>query len=190
MNEFLNCEQSRALFVCSKYVPMDFITIRLLTNINTSNGIYETSRALYFILGLILFRRRSSTRCLLKRVLPYLFNLKSNEFMLEPNIYTICLILNILLMLEFFGKDDQLDDVFRIKSWKEVRSSHDIITKYEDSSVADAYDSLLNYSSEELFSSETLRPVNYFLAWFQTILWMFSRTAKSVKRFVKPKLVR
>lgn len=189
-NEFLNCEQARALYVCSKYVPMDLLIIRLLTNINTSNGIYETARALYFILGLILFRRRSSTRCLLKQVLPYLFNVKSNEFMLEPNVYTTCFILNILLALEFNQSDDQFKCLFQVKSWKEMHSMEDIIPKYEDTSVADAYYSLLDYASEELFSSETLRPVNYFLGWFQTILWMFSRTAKSLKPFVRPKLVR
>ncbi|CAF0757365.1 unnamed protein product [Rotaria sordida] len=189
INEFLNCEQSRALYICSKYVPIDFLIVRLLININTSNGVYETSRALYFILGLILFRRRSSTRCLLKQVLPYLFNIKSNEFMLEPNVYTICFIMNIILALEFNQNNDQLEDLFHVKSWKDIYSIDDIIPKYEDTTVADAYHSLLNYSSEELFSSETLRPVNYFLGWFQTILWMFSRTAKSLKPFVKPKLV-
>ncbi|CAF4543469.1 unnamed protein product, partial [Rotaria sp. Silwood2] len=187
-NEFLDCEQSRALYICSKYVPLDFLIIRLLTNINTSNGIYETGRGLYFILGIILFRRRSSTCCLLKQALPYLFNIKSNEFMLEPNVYTTCFIMNILLSLEFNRNNDQLEDLFRVKSWKDIYSIDDIIPKYEDTIVADAYHFLLNYSSEELFSSETLRPVNYFLGWFQTILWMFSRTAKSLKPFVKPKL--
>lgn len=190
INEFLDCEQSRALYICSKYTPIDFIIIRLLTNINTSNGIYETGRALYFILGLILFRRRSSTRCLLKQVLTYLFNIKSNEFMLEPNVYTISLIMNILLAIEFIRNNDQSNDIFHVKSWKELYSMTDIKPKYEDTSVTDAYNNLLNYASEELFSSETLRPVNYFLGWFQTILWMFSRTAKSLKPFVKPKLVR
>ncbi|CAF3424706.1 unnamed protein product [Rotaria sp. Silwood1] len=189
VNEFLDCEQSRALYICSKYVPIDFLIVRLLTNINTSNGIYETGRALYFILGVILFRRRSSTRCLLKQGLPYLFNIKSNEFMLEPNVYIICFIMNILLALEFNQNDGQLEDLFHVKSWKDIYSIDDIISKYEDTTVVDAYHSLLNYSSEELFSSETLRPVNYFLGWFQTILWMFSRTAKSLKPFVKPKLV-
>ncbi|CAF1194933.1 unnamed protein product [Rotaria magnacalcarata] len=188
-NEFLNCEQSRALYICSKYVPIDSLVVRLLTNINTSNGIYETGRALYFILGLILFRRRSSTRCLLKQVLPYLFNVKSNEFMLEPNVYTTCFILNILLTLELNQHDSQLQDSFRVKSWKEMYSMDDVVPKYDDTSVIDAYYTLLNSSSEELFSSETLRPVNYFLGWFQTILWMFSRTVKSLKPFVKPKLV-
>jgi hypothetical protein len=173
---------------------MDLIIIRLLTNINTSNGIYETGRALYFIFGLILFRRRSSTRCLLEQVLPYLFNIKSNEFMLEPNVYSISLILNILLILEFNQTNDQLEDLFHVKSWKEIYPIDEnfdiIIPKYENTSVTNAYNYLLNYSSEELFSSETLRPVNYFLGWFQTILWMFSRKAKSLKTFVKPKLVR
>jgi len=194
VNEFLDSEQSRALYICSKYVPMDLIIIRLLTNINTSNGIYETGRALYFIFGLILFRRRSSTRCLLEQVLPYLFNIKSNEFMLEPNVYSISLILNILLILEFNQTNDQLEDLFHVKSWKEIYPINEnfdiIIPKYENTSVTDAYNYLLNYSSEELFSSDTLRPVNYFLGWFQTILWMFSRKAKALKSFVKPKLVR
>ena len=102
IKEFLDCEQSRALYICSKYVPTDLIIIRLLTNINTSNGIYETRRGLYFIFGLILFRRRSSTRCLLQKVLPYLINIKSNEFMLEPNVYCMCLLLNILLCKNCF----------------------------------------------------------------------------------------
>ena len=66
-NEFLDCQQSRALCVCSKYVPFDLIITRLLASINTSNGIYETRRALHFIFGLTLFRRRSSTRCLLPK---------------------------------------------------------------------------------------------------------------------------
>jgi hypothetical protein len=112
--------------------------------------------------------------------------------MLEPNVYSISLILTILLMLEFNRNNDQLEDLFRIKSWKEIdpNISNIIIPKYEDSSVSDAYNRLLNYSSEEMFSSDTLRPVNYFLGWFQTILWMFSRTAKSLKPFVKAKLVR
>jgi hypothetical protein len=189
-NDFLDSEQSRALYICSKYIPIDFIIVRLLTNINTSNGICETGRALYFIFGLILFRRRSSTRCLLKQALPYLFNLKSNEFMLEPSVYSISVILNILLILEFNRNNDQLEDIFCVKPWKEISSIDNIIPKYEDTSVTDAYHCLLNFSTEELFSSETLRPVNYFLGWFQTILWMFSRTAKSLKPFVKPKLVR
>ena len=30
---------------------------------------------------------------------------------------------------------------------------------------------------------------NYFLGWLQTILWMFSRKNKSLKQFIKPKLV-
>ncbi|CAF3896482.1 unnamed protein product, partial [Adineta steineri] len=66
-SEFLNSEQSRALYICSKYVPLNFIIIRLLTNTNTSDGIYETGRSLYFIFGLILCRIRSSTRCLLEQ---------------------------------------------------------------------------------------------------------------------------
>jgi hypothetical protein len=189
-NDFLDSEQSRALYICSKYIPIDFIIVRLLTNINTSNGICETGRALYFIFGLILFRRRSSTRCLLKQALPYLFNLKSNEFMLEPSVYSISVILSVLLILEFNRNNDQLEDIFCVKPWKEISSIDNIIPKYEDTSVTDAYHCLLNFSTEELFSSETLRPVNYFLGWFQTILWMFSRTAKSLKPFVKPKLVR
>jgi hypothetical protein len=189
VNEFLDSEQSRALYICSKYVPIDLMIIRLLTNINTSNGIYETGRALYFIFGLILFRRRSSTRCLLQQVLPYLYNIKSNEFMLEPNVYSISLILSILLMLEFNRNNDQLEDLFRVKSWKEISPIGNILPKYEDSSIADAYNRLLDYSSEEMFSSDTLRPVNYFLGWFQTVLWMFSRTAKSLKPFIKAKLV-
>jgi hypothetical protein len=194
VNEFLDSEQSRALYICSKYVPIDSIIIRLLTNINKSDGIYETGRALYLIFGLILCRRRSATRYLLEEALPYLFNIKSNEFMLEPNVYSISLILNILLMLEFIRNNDQLEDLFRIKPWRDIYpmdENFDIIRpKYEDTSVADAYNYLLNYSAEELFSSDTLRPVNYFLGWFQTILWMFSRTAKSLKPFVKPKIVR
>jgi hypothetical protein len=176
--------------------------VRLLTNINTSNGIYETRRALYFLLGIILFRRRSSTRCLLQYVLPYLINIKSNEFMLEPNVYSMCLLLNILLMIEFNTNDDQLEDLFRMKSWKKLFQSNDsmifdttddnfddIIPKYEDKSVIDAYHEFLDWSSKELFLSDNVRPVNYFLGWLQTILWMFSRTAKSLKPFIKPKLV-
>ena len=110
--------------------------------------------------------------------------------MLEPNVYCTSLILSILLLLEFNGNNDQLEDLFRVKSWKEMSLKDEIIPTYEDTSVTDAYHLLLNYSSEELFSSETLRPVNYFLGWFQTILWTFSRTAKLLKPFIKPKLVR
>ena len=193
VNEFLDCEQSRAVYICSKHVPIDFITVRLLTNINTSNGIYETGRALYLIFGLILFHRRSSTRSLFEQALPYLYNIKSNEFMLEPNVYSISLIMDVLLMLEFHQRDSSIEDAFRTKSWKELypieEHSKHILPKYEDQSVTNAYHTLLDYSSEEMFSSDTLRPVNYFLGWFQTILWMFSRTAKSLKPFVKTKLV-
>jgi hypothetical protein len=202
-NEFLDCEQSRGLYICSKYVPIDFILIRLLTNINTSNGIYETRRGLYFIFGFILFRRRSSTRCLLQKVLPYLINLKSNEFMLEPNVYGMCLLLNLLLILEFNTNNNQLEDLFHIKSWKQINQSidsmlydtiednvgGDIILKYEDTSVTDAYHEFLDWLSKEFFSSDNVRPINYFIGWLQTILWMFSRTAKSLKPFIKPKLV-
>jgi len=201
-NEFLDCEQSRGLYICSKYVPIDYILTRLLTNLNTSNGIYETRRGLYFILGYILFRRRSSTRSLLQHVLPYLISIKSNEFMLEPNVYSMCLLLNILLILEYNTNNDQLEDLFRVKSWKQINQSMDsmlydtieenfgdIIPKYEDTSVIDAYHEFLDWSSKELFSSDAVRPVNYFLGWLQTVLWMFSRTAKSLKPFIKPKLV-
>ncbi|CAF4080809.1 unnamed protein product, partial [Rotaria sp. Silwood1] len=80
INEFLDFEQSRTLYICSKYVPMNYLILRLLIDINTSNRIYETGRALYFIFDLILFRRCSSTCCLLEQVLPYLFNIKSNEY--------------------------------------------------------------------------------------------------------------
>ena len=98
-------------------------------------------------------------------------------------------------MLEYNQNNNQLEDIFRIKLWKEIYPMNEsfnntIIPIYEDTSITDAYNYLLNYSSEELFSSDTLRPVNYFLGWFQTILWMFSRTAKSLKPFVKAKLVR
>ncbi|UJR24962.1 hypothetical protein I4U23_006326 [Adineta vaga] len=201
-NEFLNCEQSRALYICLKYVPIDLIITRLFTNINTSNGIYETRRAISFLLGLILFRRRSSTRSLLQQSLPYLINIKSNEFMLEPNVYHMCLLLNILLILEFHSSNNQLDDLFHVKSWKKCNQSNDsmmldtiddqideILPKYEDDSVTNAYHEFLDWSSKELFLSDNVRPVNYFLGWLQTVLWMFSRTAKSLKPFIKPKLV-
>jgi hypothetical protein len=202
-NEFLDCEQSRGLYICSKHVPIDLILTRLLINLNTSNGIYETRRGIYFIFGLILFRRRSSTRCLLQKVLPYIINIKSNEFMLEPNVYSMCLVLNILLILEFnTHNEQQLEDLFRIKSWKQINQPidsmlydtieenfSDIIPKSEDTSVVDAYHEFLDWSSKELFSNGSVRPVNYFIGWLQTILWMFSRTAKSLKPFIKPKLV-
>jgi hypothetical protein len=172
---------------------------RLLTNINTSNGIHETRRGIYFIFGLILFRRRSSTRCLLREVLPYLINIKSNEFMLEPNVYSMCLLLNILLIIETNTNNEQLEDLFRVKSWKQINQpidsmlydtiDEDIIIKYEDTSVIDAYQQFLDWSLKELFSSNNVRPVSYFIGWLQTILWMFSRTAKSLKPFIKPKLV-
>lgn len=194
VNEFLDCEQSRALYICSKHIPIDYIIVRLLTNINTSNGIYETGRALYLIFGLILFNRRSSTRSLLEQALPYLYNIKSNEFMLEPNVYSISLILNVLLMLELHQIDLPIEEQFRVKPWKSLypieENSKNMLPKYEDASVTNAYHKLLNYSSEEMFSSDTLRPVNYFLGWFQTILWMFSRKGNALKPFVKAKLVR
>ncbi|CAF1357477.1 unnamed protein product [Rotaria sordida] len=201
-NEFLDCEQSRGLYICSKYVPINLILIRLLTNINTSNGIYETCRGIFFIFGFILFRRRSSTRCLLQQVLPYLINIKSNEFMLEPNVYSMCLLLNILLLLELNTKNDQLEDLFHVKSWKQIYQPidsmlfdtiddnyHNIIPKSEDITVLNVYHEFLDWSSKELFSSDNVRPVNYFLGWLQTILWMFSRTTKSLKQFIKPKLI-
>ncbi|CAF1490259.1 unnamed protein product [Adineta steineri] len=200
--EFFNCEQSRCLYTCLKYVPSDLIMTRLLTNLNTSNGIYETRRGLYFLFGLILFRRRSATRCLLQQVIPYLINIKSNEFMLEPNVYNMCLVLNILLVLELNTNDNQLEDLFHIKPWKKFYQSNDsmlfdtiddrvddILPKYEDKSVTNAYHEFLDWSSKELFLSDNSRPVNYFLGWLQTILWMFSRTVKSLKPFIKPKLV-
>ncbi|CAF4009280.1 unnamed protein product, partial [Rotaria magnacalcarata] len=201
-NEFLDCEQARGLYICSKHVPVHLILTRLLTNINTSNGIYETRRALYFIFGFTLFRRRSSTRCLLQYVLPYLINIKSNEFMLEPNVYSMCLLLNILLVLELNINNDELGDLFRVKSWKKMYQTvdsmsfdtlednyNDLMPKYEETSVLDAFHEFLDSSSKELFSSDSVRPVNYFLGWLQTILWMFSRKNKSLKQFIKPKLI-
>ncbi|CAF0759576.1 unnamed protein product [Rotaria sp. Silwood1] len=201
-NEFLDCEQSRGLYICSKHVPIHLILTRLLTTINTSNGIYETRRAIFFIFGFILFRRRSSTRCLLQEVLPYLINIKSNEFMLEPNVYSMCILLNILLALELNTKNDQLGNLFRVKSWKQIYQPidsmlfdtiednyDDIIPKSEDLTVINVYHEFLDWSSKELFSSDNVRPVNYFLGWLQTILWMFSRTTKSLKQFIKPKLI-
>lgn len=172
-NDFLDSEESRAFFVCSKFVPIDLLIIRLLNETNCSNGIYETGRALFFLFGLILFRRRSSTRALLNDVFPSVFNSKSNEFMLEPHVYSMCCILNILLTLELHPMTEKTS----------LRIS------FEDSTVIDAFERFLTKSSDELFSTETLRPVNYFFDWFQTILWMFSRTVKSLKNFVKPKLV-
>lgn len=201
-NEFLDCEQSRGLYICSKHVPIHFILKRLLTNINTSNGIHETRRALYFIFGFTLFRRRSSTRYLLKNILPYLINMKSNECMLEPNVYSMCLLLNILLGLELNTKNNQFNDLFRVKSWKQAYQPRDStlfdsndenyddhMPQYEDNSVTDAYHEFFNHSSNELFSSDNVRPVNYFLGWLQSIIWMFSRINESLKPFIKPKLV-
>ena len=203
-SEFVDCEQSRAFYVSSKYVPISSILTRLFTNLNTSNGIYETRRGIHCILGLILFRRRSSTRVLLREVLPYLINLKSNEFMLEPNVYGMCLLLNVLLVLEFYTTNGGLEELFRVKSWKQINQTNDSMVVesvaenaiselkpiYEDTSVIDAYQEFLNWSSKELFCSDTIRPVNYFLGWLQTILWMFSRTTKILKPFIKPKLVK
>lgn len=173
-NDFLDSEESRAFFVCSKFVPIDLLIIRLLNETNCSNGIYETGRALFFLFGLILFRRRSSTRALLNDVFPSVFNLKSNEFMLEPHVYSMCCILNILLTLELHPMTEE----------------NSLRISFEDSTVIDAFERFLTKSSDELFSTETLRPANYFFDWFQTILWMFSRTVKSLKIFVKPKLVK
>ena len=183
-NEFLDSDQSRALFVCSKSVPIDLLIIRILTETNASNGIYETGRALFFLFGLILFRRRSSSRSLFEEVFPYLFNMKSNEFMLEPHVYSTCLMMSILLLLELHPNNEP----FPPKPWNDLPTS--VHLEHDDNSVIDAYRKFLDYSEEELFSSETLRPVNYFLDWFQTILWMFSRTVPTLKPFVKPKLVR
>lgn len=202
-NEFFDCEQSRAVYISLKYVSISHILTRLFTNLNTSNGIYETRRGIHCILGLILFRRRSSTRSLLREVLPFLINLKSNEFMLEPNVYGMCLLLNILLVLEFNTNTDQLEEFFRVKSWKQVNQTNESMVFestaenhfdelkpiYEDTSVLDAYHEFLDWSSKELFCSESVRPVNYFIGWLQTILWMFSRTTKVLKPFIKPKLI-
>ena len=202
-NEFSDCEQSRGLYICSKYVSIDHLMTRLFTNMNTSNGIHEIRRGLHFIFGLILFRRRSSTRCLLQQVLPYLINMKSNEFMLEPNVYSTCLKLSTLLLLELNTNHEQIEDLFRVKPWQPTQNQsmetifqetmetnlHDIAPKYLDTGVTDAYHGFLDWSSKELFSGDNVRPVNYFLGWLQTILWMFSRTAKSLKPFIKPKLV-
>ncbi|UJR23853.1 hypothetical protein I4U23_026828 [Adineta vaga] len=187
LNECLTCDQSRALYICSKYIPISTIINRLFIHMNTSNGVYETNRGLYFIFGLILFRRRLSTRCLLEEVFPYLFNMKSNDFMLEPNVYGISLILCTLLSIEFHENTNQLDDIFYVKPWRE--SLNVMKSKNEDTTVSDAFHFFLNSSSEQLFASETLRPVNYFFGWFQTILWMFSRKDQSLKPFIKPKLV-
>ncbi|CAF1112024.1 unnamed protein product [Adineta ricciae] len=187
LNEFLNCDQSRALYICTKYIPMNILIDRLIINMNMSNGIYETKRGLHFIFGLILFRRRSLTRCLLQEVFPYLFNMKSNEFMLEPNVYTTSLILCVLLTIEFQENTSESNDLAYVKPWKE--SNNAIKPTREDTSVFDAFHFFLNSSSDELFASETLRPVNYFFSWFQTILWMLSRQVNSLKPFVKPKLI-
>ena len=192
INEFFNCEQSRALYICSKYVPMDLVLTRLCINMNNSNGIYETRRALYFIFGLILYRRRSATHSLLQQILPYLVNIKSNEFMLEPNVYSMCLLMNILLVLEFNSSDEQLGELFRVKPWKHLSGderTRDHLPKYEDTSVIDTYQQFFEWASNELFTSDNVRPVNYFLGWLQTVLWMFSRTAKVLKAFIKPKLI-
>ena len=203
-NEFFDCEQSRGLYICLKYVPINHLITRLFTNINTSNGIYETRRGIYFIFGLILFHRRSSTRCLVQQVLPYLINMKSNEFMLEPNVYSTCLMLSVLLLLELNTNHEQIDDLFRVKSWQQTNNNQsmetmfsdtiehhlsDITPRYPDNDVIDAYQEFFDWSSKELFSSDSVRPVNYFLGWLQTILWMFSRTAKSLKPFIKAKIV-
>ena len=173
--------------------------IRLLTNANLSNGTNETCRALYFIFGLILFRRRLSTRYLLQRVLPYVINLKSNEFMLEPNVYIMCSLINILITLELNASNDRSDDLFSVRSWKDKCHSilfgtvedkyDDIRAKSEDTSVFDAYHNFLDWSSSELFSSDNVRPVNYFIGWLQNSFWMFSRKINSLKQFIKPKLV-
>lgn len=198
-NEFLDCEQCRSLFICSKFVPIHQIITRLLINLNTSNGIYETRRALFFIFGFVLFRRRLSTCYLLEEIFPLLINIKSNDFMLEPNVYHTCLVMNILLVLEFNSSDEQLGQRFRVKLWKEFSSSTnsflnnfniEIYPKYDDTTVIDAFDKFLTWASNELFSSDNVRPVNYFLGWLQTILWMFNRTAKVLKPFIKSKLVR
>ena len=198
-NEFLDCEQCRSLYICSKYIPIDLLLTRLLVNLNTSNGIHETRRALYFIFGFILFRRRSSTCYLLEEILPYLINIKSNDFMLEPNVYHMCLLMNVLLVLEFSSSDDQLGQRFRVKTWREFSAStnvwssdfnEEICPKYDDTRVTDAFHNFFTWASNELFSSDNVRPVNYFLGWLQTVLWMFSRTAKVLKPFIKSKLVR
>ena len=49
-------------------------------------------------------------------------NIKSNDFMLEPNVYHTCLVMNILLVLEFNSSDEQLGQRFRVKLWKEFSS--------------------------------------------------------------------
>lgn len=189
-NDFLDSEQSRMLYICSKLVPMDLSIIALLIETNASNEIHEMSRALFFLFGQILFRRRSFTRLLFEQVFPSLFNMKSNEFMLEPHVYSMCLMMNVLLTLELHPNND----LFPLKSWMEIYSSNrtenSVRIRYEDSTVINAYEQFLHYASEELFSTETVKPVNYFLNWFQTILWMFSRTVKTLKPFVKPKLVK
>ena len=122
--------------------------------------------------------------------------------MLEPNVYSMCLLLNILLVLEFDSSPAQLGELFRVKSWKASSQNMDsmtcdpsgdtddqILPNYEDTSVMDAYHTFLNWASDELFFSDNVRPVNYFLGWLQTVLWMFSRMAKPLKPFIKPKLV-
>ena len=202
ISECLDSDQCRTLFICSKFTPQPLFIVRLLTYMNSSTGIHETGRTLHFLFGILLLRRRSSSRCLVEQGLPYLFNIKSNEFMLEPHVYSMSLLMIVLLTSELHSNTDQADGLFQVSPWlnhsaddRSPPSLHTMATRRlrwssGDQSVADAYHRLLDNASEELFSSETLRPVNYFIGWFQTILWMFSRTATSLQPFVKSRLVR
>ena len=201
VNEFLDSDQCRTLCICSKFTPQHLLIVRLLTHMNSSAGIHETGRTLHFLFGFLLLRRRSSSRCLVEQGLPYLFNIKSNEFMLEPHVYSMSLLMIVLLTSELHSNTDQVDGLFQVPPWSilspddQSSPSHPMAKarlrwSNDDRSVADAYHQLLDNASEELFSSETLRPVNYFIGWFQTILWMFSRTATSLQPFVKSRLVR
>ncbi|CAF1459840.1 unnamed protein product, partial [Didymodactylos carnosus] len=231
LNGFLNSKQSKAIYVCTKCISTKLMCNRLLLNINTCNGIHETSRSLHFLFGILLFQRRLSAKLLTSEILPYLCNLKSNEFMLEPHAYTMCFSMIILLCLEYVNDLEQLhpkswydiiyaqeqskqrqtnkhdkdtgkmddmswsvfdnDDIadYRYPQTSEKKMSITIMPKYDDNCVSDSFTHYLNYCSNELFSNNYVRPINYFMGWFVTILWMFSKMIPNLKQFIKPKLV-
>ncbi|CAF1645090.1 unnamed protein product, partial [Didymodactylos carnosus] len=174
--------------------------------------------------------RRLSAKLLTSEILPYLCNLKSNEFMLEPHAYTMCFSMIILLCLEYVNDLEQLhpkswydiiyaqeqskqrqtnkhdkdtgkmddmswsvfdnDDIadYRYPQTSEKKMSITIMPKYDDNCVSDSFTHYLNYCSNELFSNNYVRPINYFMGWFVTILWMFSKMIPNLKQFIKPKL--
>lgn len=190
IDPFIDCEDCRTLFVVSKCSSMNLFFTRIFQQLNASNGIYETNRALSFLFTLIVVRRRSSTRSLFEQVFPYLFNMKSNEFLLEPNVQMISSMITILFTLEF----NSTNQILPLKSWKtnsfDSSNRNKVVVFPQEFSLVELLQKFFDFASSEIFAVELVRPVNYFVRWLQTNIAAFSRTVPQLKVFLKPKLVK